>query len=296
MQSTNTDSQSIDALWDYGQPAVSEARFRQLLAEVTNDTPLTIGVLTQIARAQGLQRQFEAAHQTLDQAQALLTDASSRAQIRLWLERGRVFNSSRQREAARPLFLQAWEEASASGDDFYAVDAAHMLGIVAPPDQQLVWNLKALALAEASPDLRTQKWLGSLYNNIGWTYHDLAQDERALAIFQKALAWRVDQGQVAEIRIARWSVARILRALQRTEEALGIQQSLYEALTQSGASDGYVEEELGECLLSLDRADAAQAYFAAAYQSLAADAWLVENEPDRLARLRTLGKIDDVPV
>lgn len=296
MQLTNIDSQSIDALWDYDQPKVSEARFRQLLAEVTNDTPLTIEVLTQIARSQGLQRQFEAAHQTLDQAQALLTDASSRAQIRLWLERGRVFNSSRQREEARPLFLQAWQGASASGGDFYAVDAAHMLGIVEPPDQQLVWNLKALALAEASPDPRTQKWLGSLYNNIGWTYHDLGQDERALAIFQKALAWRIDQGQVAEIRIARWSVARILRALQRTEEALGIQQSLYEALTQSGASDGYVEEELGECLLSLDRADAAQAYFAAAYQNLAADAWLVENEPDRLARLRTLGKIDGTPV
>ena len=171
-----------------------------------------------------------------------------------------------------------------------------MLGIVEPPDQQLVWNLKALALAEASPDPRTQKWLGSLYNNIGWAYHDLGQDERALAIFQKALAWRIDQGQVAETRIARWSVARILRALQQTEEALGIQQSLYEELTQSGASDGYVEEEIGECLLSLDRADAAQAYFAAAYQSLAADAWLVENEPDRLARLRTLGKIDSKPL
>jgi len=292
MQSTNLDSQTVDALWDYGQPAVSETRFRQLLPEVTHDTPLVIEVLTQIARAQGLQRQFEAAHQTLDQAQALLTDAPSRAQIRLGLERGRLFNSARQREAARPLFLQAWQQASAAGDDFYAVDAAHMLGIVEPPEQQLAWHLQALVLAETSPDPRAQKWLGSLYNNIGWTYHDLGEDERALAIFQKALAWRVEQGQVAEIRIARWSVARILRALQRTEEALGIQQNLHAELTQSGASDGYVEEEIGECLLRLDRPAAAQAYFAAAYHSLAADAWLAENEPDRLARLRTLGKVE----
>ena len=233
MQSTNTDSQSIDALWDYGQPAVSETRFRQLLAEVTNATPLASEVLTQIARTRrdynvNLTRRIK----RWIRRKRCSPPRRRGHQTRLWLERGRVFNSSRQPEQARPLFLQAWAQARARGDDFYAVDAAHMLGIVEPPDQQLAWNLKALSLAEASPDpQRAQKWLGSLYNNIGWTYHDLGEDESALAVFQKALAWRVDQGQAVEIRIARWSVARILRALQRTEEALRIQQSLHNELT-----------------------------------------------------------------
>ena len=48
-----------------------------------------------------------------------------------------------------------------------------------------------------------KKWLGSLYNNIGWTYHDLQQYEAALAIFQKALVWRATtQGQPRETQIA----------------------------------------------------------------------------------------------
>ncbi|CAN5746682.1 tetratricopeptide repeat protein [soil metagenome] len=282
-------------LWDYNQPALSEERFRQCLLTVDRNSAPYAEILTQLARAQGLQRKFLEAHHTLDQAQALLEPLSShqpsRPLLRYWLERGRVFNSARQPAQARPLFLQAWEQARATGEDFYAVDAAHMLGIIEPPDQQLSWNLKALALAEQSTDPRTQKWLGSLYNNIGWSYHDLQQDQAALPIFQKALAWREAQGQPRETQIAEWSVARILRALNRVAEAYTMQQALLIALEQSGDTDGYVQEELGECLLLLQRPDEAQAHFAAAYSLLAKDAWLAEHESARLERLRTLGKV-----
>ncbi|MCX6048472.1 MAG: tetratricopeptide repeat protein [Chloroflexi bacterium] len=286
---------NFDQLWDYNQPALSEERFRQRLQTVEPTAALYAEILTQLARAQGLQRKFSEAHQTLDQAQTLLdalpTQPSTRARLRAALERGRVFNSARQPEQARPLFLQVWEEAQTVGEDFYAVDAAHMLGIIEPPDQQLAWHQKALALAEQSNDPRTKKWLGSLYNNIGWTYHDLQQYEAALAIFQKALAWRRPQGQPRETQIAEWSVARLLRALDRVPEAYTIQQDLLTALEQNGETDGYVQEELGECLLLLQRPVEAQSHFAAAYQLLAQDAWLVENEPARLERLGTLGKV-----
>lgn len=283
-------SVEIDQLWDYYQPAESEARFRGALATAPEDSPLYIELLTQLARAQGLQRHFAAAHQTLDEVERRLTDNAIRLRLRYLLERGRVLNSSKEREAARPFFLQAWEMAQAAGEDFYAVDAAHMLAIVEPLAGQLAWNLKALDLAEHSADGRARGWLGSLYNNIGWAYHDLGRDEEALAIFQKALLWRAAAGQPTETRIARWCVARILRALNRVEEALAIQKALLDDLEANAEQDGYVYEELGECLLALGQPKEAAPHFAQAWQVLGQDPWLVENAAPRLERLKLLGQ------
>ncbi len=49
-------------------------------------------------------------------------------------------------------------------------------------------------------------------------------------------------------------------------------------------------DEIGECLLSLDRAGEAAGYFKLAYDILSKDDWLVANEPERLARLKGLGE------
>ena len=165
-----------------------------------------------------------------------------------------------------------------------------MMGIIEPPKQQLEWNLKAVELAEKSNDGRARNWLGSLYNNIGWTYHDAGDYTTALNIFQKALAFREQQGESKPLLIARWCVGRTLRSLNRIDEALAIQQKLLREYQQAGGQDGYVYEEVGECLLLEDDSEAVT-YFALAYEALSQDAWLAENEPDRLARLKQLGQI-----
>lgn len=274
----------FDQLWDYDQPAATEEQFRQRLPNTQSDDE-RLQLLTQIARAQGLQRKFEMAHKTLDSVEAQLNDNLEIAHIRYLLERGRVYNSSGAVEQARPLFLRALELAQANREDFYAVDAAHMIAIVELPDEQMGWNLKALELAEASSEPRAQKWLGPLYNNLGWTYHDLGQYEQALSIFEKALVWRQSQGQEKETRIALWCVARVLRSLNRIPEALAILRELEPVAT------GYTYEELGECLLLQGNQDDAQPYFARAYQVLSQDEWLVTNEAQRLQRLRELAKL-----
>ncbi len=46
---------------------------------------------------------FDQAHTTLDRVEAMFTDDLARARTRRWLERGRVFNSSRQPDRAIPL-------------------------------------------------------------------------------------------------------------------------------------------------------------------------------------------------
>lgn len=279
----------FDLLWDYAHPDQTELKFREVLSLIREDDPMFLELLTQIARAQGLQHKFDEAHKTLDQVEARLGKAVSRPKIRYLLERGRVLNSSRQSEQARPFFEQAWEGAKQLSEDFYAVDALHMLAIVSLPDHSLDLNLQAIKLAESSEQERARNWLGSLYNNTGWSYHDKGDYVSALEIFEKAEAWQRAKGRVNETRIAAWTVARTLRSLGRVEDALSKQLILKEEFESAGESDGYVLEEIGECLLSLERLDEARPYFSKAYIFLSADPWLVGQEPERLARLKELG-------
>jgi tetratricopeptide (TPR) repeat protein len=281
-------AEAIDELWDYGDPAESETRFRGLLRDLGPGSQAYAEVLTQAARAQGLQRQFEAAHATLDRAETLLAHGPNRARARYLLERGRVFNSSRQRDKAAALFREALAAASAAGEDFYAVDAAHMLGIAEGGAAKVAWHLRAMNLAEQSTQPRARQWLASLYNNLGWTLHDQGEYERALGLFEKALEYRQARGQNAEALIAQWCVARCLRSLGRVEEALERQRALLAAHASAGSRDGFVFEEMGESLLALGQAQEARPYFAQAHAELSQDDWLVENEPARVERLRDL--------
>lgn len=283
----------FDALWNYDDPAATEQKFRDLLssAEQSGDNGYHLQLLTQLARALGLQRRFEDAHQVLDSIEPHLPAAAPVVKIRYLLERGRVINSSGKPDMALPLFMQAWETARSVSEDFHAVDSAHMIAIVEPDAaQQLEWNHRALALAVQTPDERAKKWPASLYNNIGWTYHDAGDYVRALEHFEQALDWRRRQGNVSQIRIAEWCVARALRSLGRVDEALAKQQDLLRQHEQAGTRDGYVLEELAECLYALNRQNEAKPYFAQAYAELSQDDWLMANESARLERLKQLAR------
>lgn len=280
----------LDALWDFDRPEVTERTFRDLLAlaSAADHEAYQLELLTQIARAQGLQGRYDEALVALDQVEARLPESAPRVRVRYLLERGRVLNSSGSPAEASPLFHEVWELATARGEDALAVDAAHMLGIVAPPPEQLAWNVRALDLAERSADPGAQRWRGSLLNNIGWTYHDAGRYEEALETFQQALAWHERVGRPRETEIARWSVGRTLRSLGRLQEALVVQRDLLAELDARGESDGYAHEELAECLLALGHAHEARLHFAAAYAALSSDPWLVDHEQKRLERLDML--------
>ncbi|HEY1015030.1 MAG TPA: tetratricopeptide repeat protein [Herpetosiphonaceae bacterium] len=276
-----------DHLWDYGQPAESERRFRAAL-ETETDAGQRVELLSQIARAQGLQREFDAGHATLDEAEAALAPAQGRAAARCLLERGRLHNSAGDQATACGWFDRALARAEAAGEEALAIDALHMLGIAAPPEERTDWNLKALARAEAAADPAASRWRGSLYNNLGWTYHDQGRFAEALELFERGAAWRREAGQQHEERIARWSVARALRSLGRVGEAQAIQHALLAEHRALGSEDGYVYEELAECALLQGERAAAAPWAAAAHRLLGQDAWLAANEPARLERLREL--------
>jgi len=167
---------AIASLWDYENPQATALKFRGLLpiAESSADKTYHAELLTQLARTQSLQQRFEEAHSILDRARQMMDGLNMPvAEIRYLLERGRTFNSAGEREQSIPLFKEAFAKAIEQKEDFHAIDAAHMLGIASKPQDQLHWNAMAIDLAGKTADVRAKKWLGSLYNNMGWTCHGL---------------------------------------------------------------------------------------------------------------------------
>lgn len=282
-------SREWDSLWNYDQPAESEQRFRALLPRVT-DQGHRAELKTQIARTFSLRLMFDQAHAALDEVERELTDAMPVARVRYLLERGRAFNSAKLRDRARPLFLEAVDAANQAKLDGYVVDALHMLAIVEPePAAQHEWNRRAMALAESSDDPPARRWLATLYNNIGWTYYDQKEYGAALDVFRKAIPLREQAGKVIPLRIAHYAVGKTLRAMGKLDEALAIQQRLHAEHQAEKNPDGFVCEEIAECLLARGDADGSRPWFKLAADHLANVGWFVASEPARLERFRALG-------
>ncbi len=283
---------TIDDLWNYGKPQETEKRFLALLEQRNNDNlAYFLEVETQLARTQSLQRNFAKAHNILDAVESQMKDEMTVVRIRYLLERGRTYNSAKEKESAKKLFEDAFYLSEKNKQDFYAVDAAHMLGIVYTYPKNVAWNEKAKQVAEKSEDARARKWLGALYNNIGWTYHDNGDYLKALDNFKKAVVYREAQKNVKGRLIAKWCVGRCLRSLGRVEEALHIQKNIKEERENNDLEgDGYVYEELGELCLLLEKKEESKPYFAQAYKLLSQDIWMKANEVKRLERLQELSK------
>ncbi|MCU0765111.1 MAG: tetratricopeptide repeat protein [Burkholderiaceae bacterium] len=277
----------IDSYWEYGNPVASEARFRGLLGEVHGDERLE--VQTQIARTYSLRRDFAQAHRLLDEVEPRLAGAGAAPRVRYLLERGRTFNSAGEKDLAKPLFVEAWQVATAAGLEGLAVDAAHMVPIVVGGAEGAEWTKRGVELARRSNDPKARAMLPALLNNHAWNLHDEGRYAEALSVFREAQTAWLATGRQPQGRIARWSVARCLRSLGRFDEALSIQRALEQEWAVAGAADGYVFEELAELLDATGRPDEAKPYFRRAADELGKDAWFVKNEPRRLARLRERG-------
>jgi len=284
-----THAMDIRSLWNFSDPAASEAVFSARLADASRDDALSLQ--TQIARSYSLRSRFDDANALLDRLEPQLQEAGAEPNVRWLLERGRTLRSSKQAAAARPLFVQAADRASAARLDELAVDAMHMVALVEnAPAEQMRWNQRALALAQASADPNARNWDASLANNIGMTLHGEGRFDAALASFETALAARQRLGRPDDIRAAQWMIAWTWRALGRHDDALAALRRLEAECAAAGQPDGYVFEELGENLLALGHPAEARPHFARAWELLSADRSLGRPDDARLARLRQLGQ------
>lgn len=279
----------IAALWDFGDPAHSEAAFRAALDAADGDDALSLQ--TQIARTYSLRSRFADAHALLDRIAPAIEHAGPEPKVRALLERGRTFRSAKQVERAAPLFHAAVELATAAKLESLAVDAMHMVALVEPtPDGQLAWNRRALGYAKQANDPAAQRWEASLANNIGMTLHETGRYAEADEAFRMQLAARERLGKHDGIRIAHWMIAWNLRAMKRHDEALAILMRLERETAALGAPDGFVFEEIGENLLARGDAEAAKPWFAKAHAALSQDTSLDRPDAARLARLLALAR------
>ena len=282
----------IRKTWDFGDPAASRGRFEKLIADLSGPEhrDFRLELETQVARTHGLEGDFAEAHAILDRVEAALETAPPVVRMRYLLERGRTLRSGNAPAEARPLFDEAWALGRECGEHGLAVDAAHMIALVTENEESLRWNQKAIDHAEETGDPDALDWLGSLYNNTGWSYHDLGQHERALGLWEKAVVWQKERNPGTDReRIARYMVGRGLRSLGRHEEALEVHRTLLAEREKKGLdADGYVHEEIAENLHALGKEAEAAPEFGRAYDLLSRDDWLAKNEADRLARMKKL--------
>jgi tetratricopeptide (TPR) repeat protein len=252
----------VQSLWNFDQPARSEARFREALAQARGDDALVLR--TQIARTFSLRGRFDEAHHELDAVEALLPTAGPEPKVRGLLERGRTLRSAKQPEQARPLFARAFDQAEAAGLAGLAADALHMLALVEPGLQgRIDGHRKLIDYARRSADPQARYWEAPGLNNLGVALNDAGRHDEALAVFREALAVRERLGDAGAVRVARWMVAHTLRLLGHAEDALAMQLDLERQCHAAGGADPYVFDELA--LLYRARGDAARA---AHYQDL----------------------------
>jgi tetratricopeptide (TPR) repeat protein len=262
-------------VWDFDDLDVSEARFRALL-DVAAAAKDKAGVLTQLARIEGLRGRFS-------EGERLLAEAEEIGGADGWVlvERGRLRRSSGDEVAALPLFEAAFEFARERGDGFLAGDAAHMAALVGDAE---AWTARGIELASRSADPEARYWLSPLLNNIGWARYESEDFVGALAAFEHALDVRADNSEQPYPReLARYAVGKTLRGLGRVDEATAQLERAVAWATEAGVEAPYFHEELAECYAAAGRVDEARAEAERALELINEDA-----DEERVERLRVL--------
>ena len=198
-------------LWDFDDPAGSEQRFREAAAIAEGADQLVL--LTQVARALGLQERYDEAHGVLDH----LATSDQEVATRISLERGRLLRSAgRARRGAAPLRGGRGVGARA-GLDVLLIDALHMVALVAAGRRAALSQPGGAGRCARPPTYRRCARLGRL--TAQQHRHDPRRCRRlrvaALAAFEEALTARERIGDAARTRVARWMVAWTLRNLGR---------------------------------------------------------------------------------
>ncbi|WP_323278854.1 hypothetical protein [Sinomonas terricola] len=193
------DQSALDELWDFSDPAASEAAFRNALDDSAYDDVERAELTTQLGRAIGLQGRFEEADAVLDEIDA---EQDPTVAVRVLLERGRVLHSAGHAAMSVPLFEQAAELGEHLGEEFLAADAFHMLAL-ADDGHAESWSRAGIEYASTAHTPRVQRWCVSLHGNLGWHLLGAGAAHRALVEFQLAEQWAARAGTPSQAAWAR---------------------------------------------------------------------------------------------
>lgn len=143
-----------------------------------------VEALSQMARMNLILGNRDEGESWLERAAARATETDPMGWSRYLGVKGRFEWKAGDLKTARATFDQMYEYCGANSLFGRAVDAAHMIAIVAEsPEEQIEWGRIGIEAAEAGD---VESWLGPLWNNLAGTYYDLKQYDSALACYVKA--------------------------------------------------------------------------------------------------------------
>lgn len=202
------DQKTLDHLWNFRDPAASEATFRAAMTEDMYDADERAELATQLGRAISLQGRFEEADALLDE----IDEDEPTVGVRILLERGRVLNYGGRAAMAVPLLEQAAELADHLGEEFLAVDALHMLSIADAANAEM-WTRSALEYASTAHDEQTKRWMIALHASLGTFLQGKKRLTEALVEFQLAEQWAERLGSEQQKAMARDAITECGKAL-----------------------------------------------------------------------------------
>ncbi|KDO23962.1 hypothetical protein SPRG_10658 [Saprolegnia parasitica CBS 223.65] len=214
--------------------------------------------------------------------------------VRCLAERARILRDMKEKAKALPLLATAWtlvESVPAFPDEDLALDVLHLLAMLQNDhNDKISWNKRAFAMATKSTHPDATRWVAVLGDNLGWSYLETNHADDAVTHFEAALAARKAIGDAECIRLAKWMVARGLRAAKKNQDAIKVLAELETEYASIDDCDGYVCEEMAENLHELGQDEAAKPYFKKAWTALQNDSLMCEHHPEhRLERLHELG-------
>ena len=80
-------------------------------------------------------------------------------------------------------------------------------------------------------------------------------------------------------------IAKMLRKLGRVADALAVIAPVHADLERQRTPNGWIHEEMAECLLATGRAVESRPLFKRAYEALREDQWVQQHDPVKLVRL-----------
>lgn len=146
--------------------------------------PVEVEALSQMARLNLISGHVEVGREFLEKARERVSDSEPLGWSRFLGVEGRFEWKTGDLKTARDTFEQMFEYCTQNSLWGRAVDAAHMVAIVAENiEDQIKWTYKGIEMAEAHG---SNQWLGPLWNNLGGVYYDNKQFDSALNCYLKA--------------------------------------------------------------------------------------------------------------
>jgi len=190
---------------EYEKARVQYEKAAGMAADTKDNSTLTEAE-AQVARCYGIQGKHAEGRPWLAKAKEHAKDAEPRGWSRYLGVRGRFeWQDAKDNARAKSTFIEMYEYCKKHELFSRELDAAHMVAIVAPPEEQVEWALKAVAAAEKGNETG---WLAVLWNNLGWTYEEAGSFDKMLDALVKARKYHYESGNDMSKMIADFGVGR----------------------------------------------------------------------------------------